>query len=183
MTATLFGPDEDPSPSAMDGWADISDDGVYRYRLGRRWQPERGTVLWVMLNPSTADGLVDDQTITKCCGFSSRWGYGAIDVVNHYAYRATQPDDLIAAHRAGVNVRGPRNAMVVVEAIQNADLIVAAWGATIRKVERAGARPMALLTVARDMGKTVHRLGALVGKGDPRHPSRPGYATPLVECR
>jgi hypothetical protein len=183
----LFAVDETPTPSAMDGWATISDDGLYRYRLGRRWDHNAlsgpAPVLFIMLNPSIADGAIDDMTVTKCCGFAHRWGYGGIDVVNHFAYRAQDPDDLIAAHRAGVDVRGPLNAATVVEAMEDAGLVVAAWGGTIRGVEKAGARPLIILTLARELGITVHAIGRPTTGGDPRHPSRIGYDAPLRELR
>ncbi len=48
-------------------------------------------VVWVMLNPSTADHVHDDPTIRRCMGFARAWGYGGIAVVNLYAWRATDP--------------------------------------------------------------------------------------------
>lgn len=48
----------------------ISDDGRYRYLLWRCWDPNRATVTWIMLNPSTADALQDDPTIRRCISFS-----------------------------------------------------------------------------------------------------------------
>lgn len=45
----------------------ISDCGQYRYALSRGgWMGGKGTVLFVMLNPSTADASEDDPTIRRC---------------------------------------------------------------------------------------------------------------------
>jgi hypothetical protein len=52
----------------------LSDCGTYRYELWRRWA-EGPHVLFVMLNPSTADAVTDDATIRKCIGYAKRWGY------------------------------------------------------------------------------------------------------------
>ena len=77
----------------MDKGAIISPCGRYRYSLWRRWAAEGiGRVLvFLMLNPSTADGEVDDATIRRCIGFGVAGGFTAIDVVNLYALRATDP--------------------------------------------------------------------------------------------
>jgi hypothetical protein len=54
----------------------ISECGRYRYRLYREWaQSERMPIMWVMLNPSTADASIDDPTIRRCIAFSKAWGY------------------------------------------------------------------------------------------------------------
>ncbi len=47
-----------------------------------------------MLNPSTADASIDDPTIRRCKGFAKDWGYGALTVINLYAFRATDPKEL-----------------------------------------------------------------------------------------
>ena len=55
-------------------------EGEYRYWLERSWDrsPVTGWPLdmltFVMLNPSTADGRVDDPTIRRCIGFARRGG-------------------------------------------------------------------------------------------------------------
>lgn len=74
--------------------AKLSADGLYRYRLGRTWCPSERGVVWVMLNPSTADAHFDDPTIRRCVGFARSWGMGWITVVNLYAFRATYPQEL-----------------------------------------------------------------------------------------
>ena len=89
--------------------ATVSNDGQYRYKLWRQWDASKGGVVFCMLNPSTADGQKDDPTIRKCVGFASRLGAGAISVVNLFAYRATDPKNLLLAYHAGRDVVGPEN--------------------------------------------------------------------------
>ncbi|MES2137565.1 MAG: DUF1643 domain-containing protein [Pseudomonadota bacterium] len=54
-------------------------------------------VAFVMLNPSTADAVQDDPTIRRCIGFAKAWGKGGIVVINLFAFRATNPKDMLAA--------------------------------------------------------------------------------------
>ncbi len=76
MSESLF--DDD----ARQSWAEISPCGRYRYRLGRAWGPAPRTMMFVMLNPSTADAYEDDPTIRRCVSFAKREGCTGIDVVN-----------------------------------------------------------------------------------------------------
>jgi hypothetical protein len=75
----------------------ISDDRKYRYLLSRppvSKYPDKGTALFIMLNPSTADAELDDPTIRRCRGFAEHWGCNGIVVANLYALRATNPKEL-----------------------------------------------------------------------------------------
>lgn len=89
MTEPLFG----VQPSAG---ATFSADGRYRYALERRWDVGP-TLLFIMLNPSTAGATDDDPTIRRCVGFAKRWGYAKLLVGNLYALRATDPVELLKA--------------------------------------------------------------------------------------
>ena len=151
----------------------LSDDGVYRYNLWRRW----GDGLFMgycMLNPSIADADLDDQTIRRCTYFAKREGFGGIYVVNLFAYRATQQADL---WRLGGGGRGPDNDTHIAAAIVNdrIGMFVAAWGAL---PEVARGRQHTVRTMFRDAGRALHCPG-LTAKHWPRHPSRLGNATPI----
>ncbi len=75
----------------------ISECGLYRYKLWRIWDESKPCVLWVMHNPSTADGIEDDNTITRIINFSKSWGYGGLFVGNLFPYRTKKPSILKAA--------------------------------------------------------------------------------------
>lgn len=141
--------------------ADISADGLYRYALWRRWS-EGPVVTWVMLNPSTADGETDDNTIRRCVGFARDWKCGGIEVVNLFAFRATEPALALRAE----NPYGPENDGVLRETFKRSGMVVAAWG------ERGSYRnrDQQVLAIARDAGvRVVYCLGLTQGKA-PRHP-------------
>jgi hypothetical protein len=66
----------------------ISDNKEYRYELTRVWEPKKPKILYIGLNPSTADETDDDQTIRKLIQYSKNWGYGGLVIVNVFAYRS-----------------------------------------------------------------------------------------------
>lgn len=106
--------------------AQLSDCGEYRYRLSRIWQPRKKPLTFMMLNPSTADAMVDDPTIRRCMSFARREEAGGIVVVNLYGLRATNPLDLWQ-HTDPI---GAGNDRAVLKAVRDAGgLVICAWGA------------------------------------------------------
>lgn len=75
-------------------------DRTRRYALHRRWAPGP-RVLWVLLNPSTADEKHNDPTIKKCISYSQKWGFGGLVMVNIFSLKATDPKDLKASSDPG----------------------------------------------------------------------------------
>ena len=97
----------------------------YRYVLWREWDKTNASyVLFVGLNPSTADETEDDPTIRRCMNYAKRWGYGALCMVNLFAYRATDPDAM-KAHPQPV---GTENDYWIRKMAREAGVVVAAWG-------------------------------------------------------
>ena len=110
----------------------ISDCGKYRYELHREWDKKKRKVLFIMLNPSTADGLNNDLTTIRCMNFAKKWGYGGIMIGNIYPFRAKRPKDLRKWLNDFIYSDGhgatKTNEVHVKEMAEQADMIVCAWG-------------------------------------------------------
>ena len=154
--------------------AEIDPSETYRYALRRTWNDSRPIVLFVMLNPSTADANKDDQTIKKCMGLASRWGFGSLWVGNLFAYRSTDPRALTTARKEGKDVVGPENDWWLARMGAHVDSVVAAWGADKAVTQER-------VTVIHEI--FAGRLSALrlTKHGHPMHPLFIAYDTRLVE--
>lgn len=113
-----------------------------------------------MLNPSKADAEVNDPTIRRCIGFAQAWGYGSLDVVNLFAYRATKPKDL----RQAVDPVGESCDRILIESARSAQMILLAWG-NHGQYQKRGQDVIRLLAEL----EPLHCLGQ-TQTGEPRHP-------------
>lgn len=77
--------------------AEISPDGMYRYSLERTWDEGKPTVLFICLNPSTADAVEDDATVRRMVSFARQFGGGRLLVGNLFAFRSKNRNDLLKA--------------------------------------------------------------------------------------
>lgn len=96
---------------------------VYRYSLDRSWDVARPVMVWIMLNPSTADHEIDDPTVQACMDFARRNDCGGITVVNLFGFRSPSPQVMHAAK----DPVGPKNdtflKRVLVKGAQQGDLV------------------------------------------------------------
>ena len=142
----------------------LSDCEKYRYSLTRVWDDNKPRVLFIMLNPSTADAEKDDPTIRRCMGFAKDWGYGGIYVVNLFALRATNPKDLLKAPF----VVGVENEKWFRRMSALAHLVVCAWGngAIVDKLQKRLDHTWKPLSW---VSKPLHYI-ELSNDGTPKHP-------------
>lgn len=150
--------------------ATISDCKRYRYNLWRVWEPRKARLVWIMLNPSTADAFTDDATIRRCMGFSHAWGYGGLEVVNLYGWRATDPRKLASV----VDPVGPQNDQHIRAALDRSGerLAMVAWGAGAKVPKHAlEARALDVLGIMQRWTVEPKCLG-LTKAGAPLHPVR-----------
>lgn len=158
----------------MNRGAIISECGKFRYHLHRQWDEAGKVLLFVMLNPSTADGEADDATIRRCVRFGEHGGFGGIEVVNLFAFRATEPKDM---RLAGYPV-GPQNDQWTKDAAEHAletgGAVCLAWGAGVAELER----PQIVIPLLRRAGVEPMCLG-VTRSGYPRHPLYVAGSTPL----
>lgn len=132
-----------PSPLKME--TIFSPCRKYRYTLWRSWNLPQGLpygrmgesgfeplplkgrqefAMFIGLNPSTADETQDDPTIRRCIDFAKRWGYGALCMANLFAYRATQPKDMMTTQEP----IGVENDKCLIYLAKHAGIVICAWG-------------------------------------------------------
>lgn len=157
----------------------ISPCGRYRYTLERDVEaifPRHGVVVFIGVNPSTADAESDDATVRKWRGFAGRLGYSRFLVGNLFAYRAT---DVRALARADDPV-GPDNDAHLAALIKAADLVIPCWGSRAKLPPALWPRIDAVRAQLR-VGRPRVLVFGLTGSGDPKHPLMLGYDTRLED--
>ena len=114
-------------------------------------------VMFIGLNPSTADEQNDDPTLTRCINYAKTWGFGSICMTNLFAYRATRPKDMLAVS----DPVGIENDEWLIEQSQKAGLVIAAWGNTGAHLNRS--------SEVKQLIPKLHYLN-LNQSGEPAHP-------------
>lgn len=156
----------------IDRSALISNCGLYRYNLARTWGDIWGKRLcYIMLNPSTADGSLDDATIRICVGRAERMGMTGIDVVNLFAYRSTDPARLYEIpHPISEPLQPDLNTQMIEAYARSAAMVICAWGRHGILHERG----RIVLSALRSWHIQSYAL-RLNKDGSPAHPLRIGY--------
>lgn len=133
----------------------------YRYTLGRIWNPQKPSLVFCMLNPSTADETQNDPTVERCQRRADRMGFGGVTVLNLFALRSTDPAGLYEID----DPVGPENDQSILDVCLRAPMVICAWGKhghhmgraeTVLHKLRAEAIPLFALATNKD--------------GSPKHP-------------
>ncbi len=155
--------------------ATISPCGKYRYVLWRKFKNIGKKICWICLNPSVADSVVDDPSLTRMMSFSKREGAAEIFVLNLFAFRATDPRDLRAAAKNKFDVTGPENLNYVAQILGDSDFCIAGWG-NGGSLMRAGRRMMESIDAINANFSALDRVPILcLGVTKHGHPLHPLY--------
>jgi hypothetical protein len=149
----------------------LSTNRARRYRLDRDLGTPGPLVLWVMLNPSTADERDDDPTIRRVMHFSRREGFGRVAVCNLHSLRTTDPRGLLR-----VVTDEPSDEVAdahMLAAAREARTIIVGWGAHgVRWPRRVVHVYNLLASSGGGLSPFPRRLWCLgtTKSGQPRHP-------------
>lgn len=138
----------------------FSECGRYRYALSHCWDASLEPCMFLMLNPSTADALVDDPTIRRCGNFARSWGMGGMFIGNVFAWRSSNPAELYRA----IDPVGPGNLPALRWMAAASRFVVAAWGAW-PDAEPEASHALSALPVDVEV-----KAFARTASGAPRHP-------------
>ena len=138
----------------------------YRYSLWRKWDARLGKMMFLMLNPSTADENANDPTVERCQRRAKEIGYGGLVVCNLFAYRATQPEDM----KRQADPVGPLNDQTILHEAKFADMVVCGWGEHGSHLGRSDA----VVSLLHGAGVTLHCLRTN-RSGQPQHPLYVSY--------
>lgn len=129
----------------------------YRYFLLIRWA--LGPLLNLLaLNPSKADEKKNDPTVARGVERAIRLGFAGLIVSNLFAWKSTDPKGMLTA----AEPIGEHNDRFILEAAEQSQLIICAWGKNGNHLGRADA-------VYRMLPE--HKLAALkITTGEPHHP-------------
>jgi hypothetical protein len=162
-------------PDGMRGTAVFNGErDEYRTVLTRHWGETDGAyALWCGMNPSTAEASINDPTIGREVGFTTREGLTDYVKVNVSDYRATDPKGLVGL---GLRVRSPGNLQAIRDAAADAELIVMACGKLHKSIAYLGFETVRALV--KD-GRKLWCLGRN-SDGSPKHPLYLPSAAALV---
>lgn len=136
----------------------ISECEKYRYLLSRG--DCLNPMVFIMLNPSTADAYLDDPTIRRCLGFAKSGGHDGIIVINLYAFRSPNPKDLLQTQ----DPVGSENDQHIANVLMRHKTVVCGWGSNAPP-DRVGN----VMAILKQHNVNVLCLG-MNKNGSPKHP-------------
>lgn len=131
----------------------------YRFLLWRFWD-DRPRMLFVGLNPSTANELEDAPTIRRLCSFALSWGYGGLYACNVFSQITPYPNELraeTAIHPADTHAIQMVNELTA--------LRVCGWGDGMEKADYGYVRANTIKNYLKEP-----MCFSLTSKDNPKHP-------------
>ena len=133
----------------------------YRYLLTRTHVKAKKSLLFILLNPSTATEFKNDPTIARCQKRSEILDYKAFAICNLFAFRTKSPKIM----KNCFDPIGPENNRIIKENVFSADKIICAWGNHGTHLNQAEA----VVKIIKTKTTSIFHVG-LTKKNQPTHP-------------
>lgn len=148
---------------------------LYRYFLSIVWDERLPVLVALMLNPSKADHLKNDPTVARICERARRLGFGAVIILNAFAWRETDRLEMLKA----AEPVGELNDCYILETLLQAKAkgwtVLVGWGNEGGHRGRS-ARMARLLRQAEVQAVCLK----MCENGEPGHPLYIGYDVPFM---
>lgn len=155
----------------------FSADRLHRYWLLRVWDEYLPVCANIGFNPSKADEIRNDNTVSKDIEFARRLGYGALLKLNVHAFRSTDPGALFEC----ADPTGPENTprdLLRYCVDSHASIVIATWGMLADGVVHWQKHLSEIMNIFPEL----HCFGR-TKSGAPRHTSRIAYSTQLEKFK
>jgi hypothetical protein len=155
----------------QDSVAHFSPCEKFRYWLRRDWDLDKAPISFLMLNPSTADEMVNDPTIERCQRRAIAMGFGSMIIVNLFPFRMTDSKLLSTVDNLLGDAKQVDDA--ILRAVELSECAVCGWGKHALAAPRA--QHIMELIKQKNLQNKVMCL-QLNADNSPQHPLYIGYA-------
>jgi hypothetical protein len=145
----------------IESTAEFNAERTARFSLWRIWDRSKPLVMFIGLNPSTANETDNDPTIKRVIAIAAHNGYGGICMANCWSFISTNPDDLIPF---AVNLHDTwREDIVLKQLAAKCQDVVFAWG-NFKIVKETGRDKEIMQMFPRAYALHINK------NGSPKHP-------------
>ena len=144
----------------------IGDDMV-RYVLKKEG---KNPLIVLGINPSTADDVRSDRTMTRVCGFAERMGFDSFVMLNVYPLRTPEIENLPAELNAELHKMNLSHIVDEISKIENPTILVAHGNSISKKKYLRSCLQEIMNELAQFKTAKFIQLGDLTNEGNPRHP-------------
>lgn len=141
--------------------AEFSECRNYRYALWRIWDKSKPLVMFIGLNPSTANETDNDPTIKSVCRIAKSNGYGGVYMMNCFSLVSTDPKKLQEVYDCLHEREDIENMRWLLEVKRKCADVVFAWG----NFDIVRQRAKSIIGYFKDA-----KVLALNKNGSPKHP-------------
>lgn len=122
------------------------------------------------INPSTADDVRPDRTMTRVCGFAENMGFDSFVMLNVYPLRTPKIEELPAEIDSNLHEQNISHIVEEISKIENPSILVAYGNSISKKKYLRLCLKDILKELTQFKGAKFIQLGDLTNEGNPRHP-------------